>query len=463
LTITHEELTEDEIKKEINACPTAFGEGMALLAQSRFITLEKLREETAKDKIYNYNEMLLGLKKEAIVGVYAQQLPESEQSTKFASVNLASKIDAIYRQKILKSDFNIDVSIYLLDHMQGLSPYSLLEQANDITLLFSNAQIFDECSKFLEPKVSDWIKSQWQELITHTKSGNEYSSLSSLDVRENQIDAEDTKAEEISSSSTTSISMMVLDGKVDDLIYIATQLYTFYNYYKNEVEKVNYIHQITEAQGLERNFQLQLDNAVKQAKRMEELYNNYLVQFNENLKQFNEETRKKIVQIFKTVTEITPYSDEAYDKFKKEFTSRISICLNPRDNEENTQIEKNPLSNAYENVSNTITHSSNEDTVPEPIEEKQQDLVNTLKNYIKKRTAETEEYFTFFCIKGGYSRTEKLNAANRLIVAVQNNGTISPEEMTVCRQGRLGKMISQWEKKNSSSVLEYDPTLRPLR
>ena len=91
-------------------------------------------------------------------------------------------------------------------------------------------------------------------------------------------------------------------------------------------------------------------------------------------------------------------------------------------------------------------------------------LLNSLLVYKKNREGDSREYFhpfkmaeylPFWRLKG-YTKTQKINTVNKIIECIENKENIlTKEDLKICRQGGLGKIISDWEKKENISLEEY--------
>lgn len=86
-------------------------------------------------------------------------------------------------------------------------------------------------------------------------------------------------------------------------------------------------------------------------------------------------------------------------------------------------------------------------------------LQKSLTDYHNNRALNLKEYFHPFWMTNGYSRTQKLAAVDALIQALGDpNKSISEENLKICRQGRLGKLVATWEKANNLTITTFIST-----
>lgn len=88
----------------------------------------------------------------------------------------------------------------------------------------------------------------------------------------------------------------------------------------------------------------------------------------------------------------------------------------------------------------------------------QETLIQCLNVYIEKRKLiQREYYFPFFSkLFGGFSRTEKLAAAESLKESIQNpTRFFKPEHAAALQQGQLKNVIDEWQKRSGENLSTY--------
>lgn len=78
-------------------------------------------------------------------------------------------------------------------------------------------------------------------------------------------------------------------------------------------------------------------------------------------------------------------------------------------------------------------------------------LLKILEFYKQEREQDSRYRFS---ILGGYNKDQKLNAVNALIAAAREKFSVSDDVLTICRQGRLGKLMKQWEHDTGTTITD---------
>lgn len=84
--------------------------------------------------------------------------------------------------------------------------------------------------------------------------------------------------------------------------------------------------------------------------------------------------------------------------------------------------------------------------------EKAAELVVNLLVYRKQRLNIADEYYNFFGINRGYSKTQKMAVVDKLLSNIfaqtpEKQAMFTKEELAILHQGRLGSLIAKWEKR----------------